>query len=193
MKAQDTKPASENHASGPPGGHKGPSAHQRELGRRMGALWKPPLTRNRWKFPFNGRETLFSGWRAQRTSKSQAPGTENPAPFSQFSAVRGLRGGQKTRARQGPPPVPTSSGAPFSPSSAQPPHPGTGAWGGGQCSGWGESRAGPLKGSCVRPLFSEPFSFFIALGILQCRGPKPLQSKHMKNSPQPILNIYGFS
>ena len=76
-----------------------------------------------------------------------------------------------------------------------PPHPGTQAWGGGQCSGWGKSGASPLpqKGSCVQPLFSEPFSFFIASGILQCRGPKPLQSKHMKNSPQPILNIYGFS
>ena len=36
-------------------------------------------------------------------------------------------------------------------------------------------------------------AFFIALGNPQCRGPKPLQSKHMKNSPQPTLNIYGFS
>ena len=136
---------------------------------------------------------------APAKARLQAQRTLPPLPsFSQFSAERGLHGGQKTRARQGSPPlVPTSSGAPCSASSAQlpPPHPGTQAWGGGQCSGWGKSGASPLpqKGSCVQPLFSEPFSFFIASGILQCRGPKPLQSKHMKNSPQPILNIYGFS
>lgn len=52
----------------------------------------------------------------------------------------------------------------------------------------------PAKGSCLWLLFLEPFSFFIALDILRGGGPpKPLQNKHVEESPHSTLNIYGFS